>query len=52
VPRRLELAVAQTGTRATVALPSARDVLPVGHYLLFGMVDDVPSVGRIVRVRL
>jgi len=51
VPRRLELPVTQAGTRATVTLPSDPNLLPVGHYLLFAMVDDLPSVARIIRVR-
>jgi hypothetical protein len=51
VPRRLELPVAQAGARATVTLPADANLLPVGHYLLFAMVDDIPSVARIVRVR-
>ncbi len=51
VPRRLELAVQQAGKAATVLLPTDVNRLPVGHYPLFGMVDDIPSVARIVRVR-
>lgn len=51
VPRRLELPVQQIGKRASVVLPSGVDTLPVGHYMLFGMVDDIPSVAWIVRVR-
>ncbi len=51
VMRRIELGVSQAGTRATITLPADRNELPVGHYLLFGMVDDIPSVARIVRVQ-
>ena len=51
VPRRLELAPSQAGARVSVTLPNDRDVLPVGHYLLFAMVDDIPSIAEIVRVR-
>ena len=50
VMRRLELDVSQVGARATITLPTDRNELPVGHYLLFGMVDDIPSVAKIVRV--
>ena len=50
IPRRLELAVAQSGAFAEVTLPSDPDLLPLGWYMLFGMVDDIPSEGRIVRV--
>ncbi len=51
VMRRLELDVSQIGVRASIVLPTDRNELPVGHYLLFGMVDDIPSVGKIVRVQ-
>ncbi len=51
VPRRLELPVQQTGTSVTVALPTDGNEMPAGFYLLFAMVDDVPSVARIVQVR-
>jgi len=50
VPRRLELPVSQPGSVATVALPADPNVLPLGHYMLFAMVDDIPSIARIVRV--
>jgi len=50
VPRRLELAVQQTGAAACVTLPTNPNVLPLGHYMLFAMVDDIPSVARIIRV--
>jgi len=33
-----------------VSLPKKTDPLPPGHYLLFALVDDVPSEGRIVTV--
>ena len=51
VPRPLDLAVPHSRARAQVTLPSDANVLPVGRYLLFGMVDDIRSVARIVRVR-
>ena len=50
IPRRLELAVTQSGTRAQILLPSDPNRVPVGWYLLFGMVDDIPSEALIVRV--
>jgi len=50
VPRRLELPVQQTGSTACVTLPSNSNVLPLGHYMLFAMVDDIPSVAKIIRV--
>lgn len=50
IPRRLVLAVVQTGSTVCVTLPSDTNVLPLGHYMLFAMVDDIPSVARIIRV--
>ncbi|MFN0241376.1 MAG: galactose oxidase-like domain-containing protein [Planctomycetota bacterium] len=50
VPRRLVLPVTQNGADASLVLPTDPDVLPLGWYMLFGMVDDIPSVARILRV--
>ena len=50
VARRLVLPVVQVGSSATVSLPLDRNVLPAGYFMLFAMVDDIPSVGRIVQV--
>jgi hypothetical protein len=50
VHRRLALDVEQTGTLARCRLPADPNVLPAGHYLLFAMVDDIPSEARIVLV--
>lgn len=50
VPRRLVLPVTQNGAAVTCVLPSDPNRLPLGHYLLFAMVDDIPSVAAIVRV--
>lgn len=50
VPRRLELPVTQVGARASFVLPTDPGVLPLGWYLLFGMVDDIPSVGVTLRI--
>ena len=50
IPRRLVLPVSQVGTQASVTLPADPNLLPLGWYMLFGMVDDIPSVGRILRV--
>jgi len=50
VPRRLHMPVQQSGSTACVTLPTNPNVLPLGHYMLFAMVDDIPSVARIVRV--
>ena len=51
INRRLELPVTQTGATARVTLPADPNVLPLGHYMLFAMVDDIPSVARIINVR-
>ncbi len=51
IPRRIVLPVEQAGTSVTAVLPSDPDVVMLGHYLLFAMVDDIPSKGKIVRVR-
>lgn len=50
IPRRLVLPVTQDGASASLTLPADPNVLPLGWYMLFGMVDDIPSVARIVRV--
>ena len=50
VQRRLVLPVTQSGSVATASLPLDPNVLPAGQYFLFGMVDDIPSIGRIVQV--
>lgn len=50
IPRRLEIVPAQSGSQAQFTLPSNADVLPVGWYMLFGMVDDIPSRALILRV--
>ncbi|MEX2217549.1 MAG: galactose oxidase-like domain-containing protein [Phycisphaerales bacterium] len=48
--RHLVLPVQQTGSNATATLPVNPDVLPLGFYMAFAMVDDIPSVARIVQV--
>lgn len=50
VPRRLVLSVTQTGSNVSLTLPTDANMVPLGHYMLFLMVDDIPSVARIVRV--
>lgn len=52
IPRRLELQVQQAGAHASVTLPTDSGLLPLGWYMLFGMVDDIPSEALIVRVDL
>lgn len=50
VPRRLVLPVQQVGSTATMTLPVNPNVLPLGRYMVFTMVDDIPSVARVVEV--
>lgn len=51
VPRRAELAFTTDGAVATAQVTADANRLPTGWYILFVLVDDIPSVGRIVRVR-
>lgn len=50
VPRRLALAFSQNGNQVTARVPTSPVAAPQGHYILFVMVDDVPSDGRLVRI--
>lgn len=50
VPRRLILPATQTGSTVSAAIPADPNVVPTGYYILFLMVDDIPSIGRMVRV--
>ncbi len=50
VPRRLALEFEQRGGVLDARVPAAQLAAPSGWYLLFVMVDDVPSIGRIVFV--
>ncbi len=50
IPRRIELSVAQVGPSAQLTLPTDADLLPAGWYMLFAMVDDIPSEAVILRV--
>jgi len=48
--RLVRLPFRQDGATLTVSVPDDPFRLPEAYYLLFLMVDDVPSVGRVVRV--
>ena len=50
IPRRLVLPVSQTGTTVDLVLPVDPNVLPLGHYMLFAMVDDIPSEAAMLLV--
>lgn len=48
--RLVSVPFAQNGDTLVVTVPEDPVLLPVAHYILFLMVDDIPSEGRIVRV--
>jgi hypothetical protein len=48
--RFLDLPFTQNGATLSVALPTDAVEMPSGYYLLFVMVDDVPSVAEMVQV--
>ena len=50
IPRRLVLPVSQSGTLAEVSMPLDPNLAPLGWYMLFGMVDDIPSEAIILRL--
>lgn len=50
VPRRLVLPFQQIGSTVTATLPTDPNVLPLGHYMVFAMVDDIPSEAVILQV--
>ncbi len=50
VPRRIVLPVTQNGSAVTFTLPADANLAPLGRYLLFAMVDDIPSVALMVEL--
>ena len=50
IPRRLVLPVSQVGSLAEVTMPLDPNLAPLGWYMLFGMVDDIPSEALIFRI--
>lgn len=50
IPRRLVLPATQVGALASTTIPSDPNLVPLGWYFLFGMVDDIPSAAFIVNV--
>lgn len=50
VPRHLSLPFTQAGSKVTVQIPDNTVVALPGFYLLFAMVDDIPSEGQIVQI--
>lgn len=50
IPRRLVLPFQQASSNVTITLPTDPNVLPLGCYMLFAMVDDIPSEAKVVQV--
>lgn len=50
VPRLLDLPFSQQGSQVVVQIPTDPVRVMAGYYLLFALVDDIPSNGTIVRV--
>lgn len=48
--RYLSLAFTQSGAEVTANIPNDPVRALAGYYILFAMVDDIPSVGRMVRI--
>ncbi|MEP6794912.1 MAG: galactose oxidase-like domain-containing protein, partial [Saprospiraceae bacterium] len=48
--RFLDLEFSQSGNQVTATLPSDSLHLMPGWYMLFGMVDDIPSIGQIIHI--
>lgn len=48
--RFLELEFTQVGDEITVLVPDDPVRAMYGYYNLFVMVDDIPSIGRVVRI--
>jgi hypothetical protein len=50
IKRRIVLPVQQNGSSVTVTIPKDSYLVPLGHYMLFAMVDDIPSVASLIQV--
>ncbi len=50
IPRVLSLPYQEQDGTLTVSIPANQNTAPVGYYMLFAMVDDIPSKGVIVRI--
>jgi len=48
--RYIELNYTQSGSQITAQIPADINLAPIGHYILFAMVDDIPSIGQIIRI--
>lgn len=50
IPRRIVLPIRQNGSDVTLTIPKDSYLAPSGHYMLFAMVDDIPSVAVMIQV--
>lgn len=50
IARYLELGFIQRGQQITAQIPSDPVRTPLGFYILLALVDDIPSVGRIIKI--
>ncbi len=50
IPRRLLLPFDQSNSTVAAALPTDPNLLPLGYYMVFAMVDDIPSQAAIIQV--
>jgi hypothetical protein len=50
IPRRLLLPFQQSNSTVAATLPTDPNLLPLGHYMVFAMVDDIPSEAAIIQV--
>ena len=48
LPLIVPLSFTQQGSSVTAAVPADFNAAPTGHYMLFALVDDIPSEGRVV----
>lgn len=50
IPRRLMIPFQQSGSNVTATLPTDPNRLLLGYYMLFAMVDDIPSEAEVIQV--
>lgn len=50
LPLTLRLPFTQSGSTLVATIPSDLNLAPAGHYLLFALVDDIPSTAVVVRL--
>ena len=50
IPRRLVVPLQQSSSTVTATLPIDPNLIPLGHYMIFAMVDDIPSEAEIIQV--